>query len=207
MNTLFQKIKRDKRYFQIVEDGVFVDFETAKNNQKYKVLFTEIKPEVIRDKNSADVVVVMLVFSLLLNVILCMASLENLFELSMSGGKIVLMILLLLFSIAIVFFKDRLIVSDIKFIPGEKPLQFLYTKEQSVEVDQFIDAIFKARKQFYVNKYYKIDNILPYSTQKNNIVWLYQNAYITESEAKFILNELETQRIIGKTWDIDDEDF
>lgn len=205
MKTLYQNIKRDKRNFQIVEDGILVDFETAKNNQKYKVLFTEIRPEVVRDRNSPDVVVVMLIFSLLLNVIFCMASLENLFEVSMSGGKIVLMVLLLLFAIAFVFFKERLLASDIKFIPAEKPLQFLYSKQYRLEVDKFIDEIFKARQTFFIKKYYKIDNILPFSTQKNNIVWLYQNEYITESEAKFILNELETQRIIGQTWDTDEE--
>lgn len=207
MNTLHQKIKRDKRCFQIVEDGVLVDFETAKNNQKYKVLFTEIRPEVVRDKNSPDVVVVMLIFSLLLNVIFCMASLENIFDLSMSGGKIVLTVLLLLFSVAFIFFKDRLLVSDIKIIPAEKPLQFLYSKKHRLEVDIFIDEIFKARQRFFVGRYYKIDNILPFSTQKNNIVWLYQNEYITEGEAKSILNDLETQRIIGQTWDNVDEEF
>lgn len=206
MSSLFQKIRRDQRFFQIVEDGVLVDLVAAFQQSKYKVHFNDMRPEVIRQRNAADTLVVLLLFSLLMNIILCLASLENLFELTLSAGKIVLVVLLSLFALAFVLLKERLVVSDVKTIVANKPLQFLYGHQHQAEVDRFIEEIFEARKQYFVKKLYKVDNILPYSTQRKNIIWLYQNQFITESDARFILKEIETQRIIGHSWDDEGEE-
>ena len=71
-----------------------------------------------------------------------------------------------------------------------------YRKKDEKNVDDFISKIYEAKKNFLVKQYYKIDDLLPLDTQKFRIQWLYENKYISEKETKFILEEIETQRII-----------
>ena len=55
----------------------------------------------------------------------------------------------------------------------------------------------EAKKDYFVKEYFKVDNLLPVDVQKGRIQWLYENKYVSEKDAKFILEELETKRIIG----------
>ncbi|WP_294249362.1 hypothetical protein [uncultured Chryseobacterium sp.] len=83
-----------------------------------------------------------------------------------------------------------------KSLAASKPLFFSYRKKEMVEVDAFIGNIKESKKQFFLNEYYKVDHLIPVHTQISRIHWLYEMKYISESDAKFIIDELESKRII-----------
>lgn len=64
------------------------------------------------------------------------------------------------------------------------------------EVNSFITKIKESKKDFYLKTYYKVDNLIPAHVQISRIHWLYENKYINESDAKFILDEIDSKRII-----------
>jgi hypothetical protein len=59
-----------------------------------------------------------------------------------------------------------------------------------------IAEIKKCKRDYYLKEYYKVDNLIPIPTQIARIHWLYESKYISESDAQFIIDELETRRII-----------
>ncbi|SMO65321.1 hypothetical protein SAMN06265171_10488 [Chryseobacterium rhizoplanae] len=83
-----------------------------------------------------------------------------------------------------------------KGLAAAKPINFSYSKKEMEDVDAFIAEIKKCRKDYYLKEYYRVDNLIPIQTQIARIHWLYENKFISESDAQFIIDELETQRII-----------
>ncbi|MFY1046423.1 hypothetical protein [Chryseobacterium sp. GP-SGM7] len=83
-----------------------------------------------------------------------------------------------------------------KSLTASKPIVFFYTKKDIEEVDVFISKIKESKKDYYLKNYYKVDNLIPVHVQIGRIQWLYENRYINESDAQFIINELESKRII-----------
>lgn len=64
------------------------------------------------------------------------------------------------------------------------------------EVDLFIAEIKESKKNYFLKIYYKVDHLIPVHIQMSRIHWLYENRYITGSDAKFIIEQLESKRII-----------
>lgn len=83
-----------------------------------------------------------------------------------------------------------------KHLSAKRSLKFHYNKDDKEKVDLFISNIKESKKDFYLKEYYKVDNLIPTQVQIARIHWLYECKYITESDAKFILDELNSKRII-----------
>ncbi|SNV34156.1 hypothetical protein [Chryseobacterium taklimakanense] len=196
MKYLEQNFKRDKRSFQITEKGVLVKLNSKNEIQQYEVPFEEIGTQTLIYRNSPDTAVILLLFSSLFNIIFLLALLDDSFGLTITGGKIVLFIFIVIFTVLVAIFGKSLKSENIKKLDGIKPLLFFYDHKSEKEVDGFIAEILNSKRDFFIKEYYKIDNLLPIEVQKNRIHWLYESKYINEDDAKFILEELDRKRII-----------
>ncbi len=196
MNILKQKIRKDKRRFEIVDDGVIVDINNLGSIQNYKVNFDEIRKDEFINIKSADTIVWLFVFSAIFNVIFLTIILTEFGNISFENGK---WIFLGLMSVIIIIFgtlKDHFQKVNIKTLESNKPLNFIYTKKTSNEVDNFISQIKEKQKTFLKNLYFKVDPIIPFEVQKSRILWLYETEIISEKEYRNILSELERKKVI-----------
>lgn len=196
MKTLAQKDGRNTRYFEILEDGVFVRTQFAKDLNEYKVHFTDIQADESVYRKTKDLVLIAIVISAVFNSIMLTIIINESYQLSKSVGMIVFGIAMFPTLIITALCNNEFKIENVKSLAAAKPLVFSYTKKEMEEVDAFISEIKKSKKDYYLKEYYRVDNLIPVHIQISRIHWLYENKYITESDAQFIIDELETKRII-----------
>ncbi len=196
MKTLTQKDGRHSKYFEIQEDGVFVKNIFAKEVNEYKVYFGDINEDETVFAKSKDLVLIGIVLIMLFNSILLTIIINNHYGYTYPSGMIVFGAAMAPSLIVAGLCNTEFRRENVKNIGASKPLSFFYRKKDMREVDLFISKIKEAKKQYFLKEYYKVDNIIPYQVQAGRIHWLYDNKYISESDAKFILDELESKRII-----------
>ncbi|KPE50682.1 hypothetical protein [Chryseobacterium indologenes] len=196
MKTLTQKDGRNTRYFEIKEDRVFVKSSFIKEQQEYSVHFADIYDDESVFRKTKDWVLVVTVISVLFNSLLLTIVINESYQLSQSSGMIVFGIAMLPSLVVAGLCNNEFRAESCKSLAATKPLNFSYSKKEMEEVDAFIVEIRKSRKEYYLKEYYRVDNLIPIQTQIARIQWLYESKYITESDARFIIDELETKRII-----------
>ena len=196
MNTLAQKEGRNSKYFEIKEDGVFVKNNFAKEINEYKVYFPDIQDDETVFRKKKDPVLLGIVISMIFNSILLTIVINDGYQLSYSIGMIVFAIAIIPTFIVTAICNNEFRRENSKSITASKPLIFSYTKKEMGEVDSFILRIKECKKEYYLKTYYKVDNLIPAHVQISRIHWLYENKYINESDAKFILDEIDSKRII-----------
>ena len=197
MNSLEQKFNRHTKYFEILENGVLIKDKTAKQNQEYTVTFNNITEEEFIINRTKDIVIVTLILSLLFNAIFLNIVIQETYEIPLKFGFLVFFVLLIPFLSLVIFFGNEFKKDNFKILKASQPINFFYSKKEMNAVDVFIKKIMEAKKDYFVKEYFKVDNLLPVDVQKGRIQWLYENKYVSEKDAKFILEELETKRIIG----------
>lgn len=196
MKTLTQKNGRNKSYFEIQEDGVLIKNGFIKELHEYKVHFADIYDDETVFRKKKDWVLVLIAISMTFNSILLTIVINQSYHLSGSSGMIVFGLAMLPTLIVGGMCNNEFRSESSKSLAAAKPINFSYSKKEKEEVDVFIAEIKKSKKDYYLKEYYKVDNLIPIQTQIARIHWLYESKYITESDAQFILDELETQRII-----------
>lgn len=196
MNILNQKDGRNKKYFEIQEDGVFVRTLFAKELNEYKVHFNDIQNDESVFRKSKDPVLIGIVVSVILNSILLTIFINDNYNLSYSAGMIVFGIAIIPSLLVTALCNNEFKKDNSKSLAAAKPLIFSYSKKQMTEVDSFISKIKECKKNYYLKTYYKVDNLIPSNIQISRIHWLYENQYITESDAIFIIAEINSKRII-----------
>ncbi|TZF98762.1 hypothetical protein FW781_02220 (plasmid) [Chryseobacterium panacisoli] len=196
MKALAQKNGRNTSYFEIKEDGVLVKNSFTKELHEYKVHFADIYDDETVFRKAKDWVLLAIALSVVFNSILLTIVINQTYQLSASSGMIVFVIALFPSLIVTGLCNSEFKVVSSKSLAAAKPITFSYSKKEMENVDTFIAEIKKCRKDYYLKEYYKVDNLIPIPTQIARIHWLYESKYITESDAQFILDELETRRII-----------
>ena len=196
MKILNQKYNRHSKTFEIVEDGVFVIEKTSNTNNEYKVHFEDIGTEEFILNKKKDSAITILLLSLLFNAIFSCYIIFREFEIPDKYLLLILNACLVPFYIVIGIYWSEFKNESIKVLKSKNPINFFYREKERKEVNDFITLIKESKKQFFINQYYKVDNLIPIDVQKHRIHWLYENKYISESDAKFILDELESKRII-----------
>lgn len=196
MNNLNQKFNRNTKYFEILENGVLIKDKTPKQNQEYTVAFNNITDEEFTVNRTKDTVLIVLILSLLFNAIFLNIVIQETYEIPLKFSLLVFFVLLIPFLSLIIFFGNEFKKDNFKILKASQPINFFYGKKDKNAVDEFIKKIKEAKKDYFIKEYFKVDNLLPVDVQKGRIHWLYENKYISEKDAKFILEELETKRII-----------
>ncbi|MGO4709550.1 hypothetical protein AB4Y90_10620 [Chryseobacterium sp. 2TAF14] len=195
MNILKQKNGRNSKSFEILEDGVLIKDNFAKELQEYKVLFTDIQDDEIIFRKSKDLIILGIVISVLFNGIFLNIIINEFFKLSEGVGIFVFILIMIPVLLIIGFCNNEFRNQNSKNLVAAKPIVFFYTKKDRVQVDSFIAKIKESKRDYYLKNYYKVDNLIPTHLQINRIHWLYENKYINESDAKFIINELESKEL------------
>ncbi len=196
MNVLEQKDGRNKKYFEIQEDGVFVRTLFAKELNEYKIHFNDIQLDESVFRKAKDPILIGIVISVLLNSILLTIFINESYNLSDRMGMMVFIVTMIPSLIITALCNNEFKRENSKSLAAAKPLVFSYGKKQMPAVDYFILKIKEAKKDYYLKAYYKVDNLIPSQVQISRIHWLYENQYITESDAKFIIDEINHKRMI-----------
>lgn len=196
MYTLTQKSGRNSKYFEIQEDGVFIKDNFAKEVQEYKVHFNDLQDEETVFRKNKDFVLVLMAVSVLFNGIFLTILINEHYNFSESKGMIVFGIMMIPVFIVTGLCNSEFRKEASKSLTAKRPIAFFYRKKEMKEVDLFITKIRESKKNHYLREYYKVDNLIPTHVQISRIHWLYESKYINESDAKFIINEIESKRII-----------
>ena len=187
-NKLEIKFKNQKQSFEILENEIIVDLDTAKHKLKYNIPLEEIKATQYINKTKEDPSMMFFYFSLFLNIAFILYFISYYFKFSPVLIQSILLSTLLIFVAVIKAFFDG---HAEKHIDSSKLFYFIYTKKNAVEVDKFIELVYKKQIEFYRKKYFIIDPILPYNVQYERYIWLYSNKYINENEYEVIKEDLD----------------
>lgn len=196
MKALHQKYNRFSKSFEILEDGVMVKDKSPSFNNEYKVHFEDIGTEELILNKKKDSAITILLLSLLFNAIFACYIIFQDYEIPHKYLILILNACLIPFYIVIGIYWSEFKNESIKVLKSKNPINFFYREKDRKEVNDFINLIKESKKQFFIKQYYKVDNLIPVEVQKHRIHWLYESKYISESDAKFILGELESKRII-----------
>lgn len=187
-NKLEIKFKNQKQSFEILEEEIIVDLNTAKHKLKYTIPLEEIKSTQYVDKTKEDLSTIMLFISFFFNIAFVLYFISDYFKLSTLIIQSILFTASISFaSVLQVYFNGH----SEKHIDSSKLFYFIYTKKNALLVDQFIELVYKKQIEFYRKKYFTIDPILPYNVQYDRYIWLYSNKYINENEYEVIKEDLD----------------
>ncbi len=188
VNKLEIKFKNQKQSFEITDQEVIVDLDTAKHKLKYNIPLEEIKTTHYISKIKEDSTSMLLYLSLFFNIAFVLYLISDYFKFSPVLIQSIILSTSLGFVAVIKIFLDG---HNEKHIDSSKLFYFIYTKKNAVEVDKFIELVYKKQIDFFRNKYFVIDTILPYNVQYERYIWLYSNKYINENEYEVIKEDLD----------------
>lgn len=179
------------RKYSIAEGGIkFIS--NFKGYVERTIKFEDIEfDEQIFDERAQRIRII-LACSLMLNILFVIATIS-------SGGvknafESLFMLVMAFVAIGIIVFlikKERN-----KFLVGKKNIHFWYEDNYKAKVDAFIQEIKIAKKQYMLDKYFKIGEWEDEFLIRNKLNWLHQEKYISEDELKDRLEELEHRKII-----------
>ncbi len=182
------KFKNQKQFFEILDDEIRIDLNTAKHKLKYSIPLDDIKNSWHIENGGVDKVTNGLLISILVNVFLVLV----IVAMSNHAPQPAIQMLCLLTALPFVLLiKNVTEVYEEKHIGSSKIFYFIYTKKNAAEVDAFIKLVYQSQTEFFRKKYFLIDPVLPYNVQFERFIWLYTNKYINENEYEVIKEELD----------------
>ena len=187
-NKLEIKYRNQKQLFEILDEEIRVDLDTAKHKIKYNIPLEDIKNTHFISKTKQNGFTLIAYFSIILNFLFAIYILSEYIKLT----KNLLLSLFFSISFAVIFIlKTSFEDYDEKHIDSSKLFYFIYTKKNASEIDKFIELVYKKQIEFFRRKYFLIDPILPYNVQYERYIWLYSNKYINENEYEVIKEDLD----------------
>lgn len=187
-NTLRIKFNNQNQFFQIQENGVFVDYNTVNHKLSFLVLFEEIEENFVIQNGPIDVKTNRLYTSIFLNIYLVF----YIIILSNDAPNNAKWIFFFLCFIPFIFLLVKNTQKyDEKHLNSKKLLYFIYTNKNSQDVDNFISSIYLKQKEYFRKKYFKLDPIIPFQIQFERYLWLYEKNIINENEYIIILEDLK----------------
>ncbi|MDD2674739.1 MAG: hypothetical protein PHF81_07640 [Flavobacterium sp.] len=188
INKLEIKYRNQKQSFEISDEEIRVDLNTAKHKLKYNIPLEDIKSTHFISKTKQNGFTLIAYFSIILNFILAIYILSEFLKLTQN----LLLSIFFSTSFAVVLVLKTLFEDyNEKHIDSSKLFYFIYTKKNAAEVDDFIELVYRKQIDFFRKKYFLIDHVLPYNLQYERYIWLYTNKYINENEYEVIKEDLD----------------
>jgi hypothetical protein len=188
INKLEIKYRNQKQSFEISDEEIRVDLNTAKHKLKYNIPLEDIKSTHFISKTKQNGFTLIAYFSIILNFILAIYILSEFLKLTQN----LLLSIFFSTSFAVVLVLKTLFEDyNEKHIDSSKLFYFIYTKKNAAEVDDFIELVYRKQIVFFRKKYFLIDHVLPYNLQYERYIWLYTNKYINENEYEVIKEDLD----------------
>lgn len=196
-----RKSLKHKKYpqfknYEIISNGVKMEIRTNEFYNEHIVKFEDIGFEEQITRYKPSVVSVGLFISVLLNILFIMVFiLESINTENLNSG------ILLAVSTGIIvglssWGRSLFRFEKLKFLKGEVNLSFWYFKKYQVEVDEFIESLKQAKKEYFRNKYFVIDENEDFSLIIQRFYWLKTMEYITETEFQEKVSQLNERRVI-----------
>lgn len=184
------------RNYEIISNGVKMEIKTNEFYNEHVVKFEDIGFEEQITRYKPSFVSVGLFMSVVLNIIFLMIFILD----SIDTGKLntgILMAVSMGIIIGISAWGRSLFrFEKLKFLKGEVNLSFWYFKKYQVEVDEFIESLKQAKKEYFRNKYFVIDENEDFSLIIQRFYWLKTMEYITETEFQEKVSQLNERRVI-----------
>lgn len=196
-----RKSLKHKKYpqfknYEIISNGVKMEIRTNEFYNEHIVKFEDIGFEEQITRYKPSVVSVGLFISVLLNILFIMVFIiESINTENLNSG------ILLAVSTGIIvglssWGRSLFRFEKLKFLKGEVNLSFWYFKKYQVEVDEFIESLKQAKKEYFRNKYFVIDENEDFSLIIQRFYWLKTMEYITETEFQEKVSQLNERRVI-----------
>ena len=187
-NKLEIKYRNQKQSFEILDEEIRVDLNTAKHKLKYNIPLEDIKSTHFTSKTKQNGFTLIAYFSIILNFVFAIYISSQFLKLTQN----ILLSIFFSTSFAVVFVLKTLFEDyNEKHIDSSKLFYFIYTKKSASQVDAFIELVYKKQIEFFRKKYFLIDPVLPYNVQYERYIWLYSNKYINENEYEVIKEDLD----------------
>ena len=190
---IIQKTWPEYRTFEIVSDGVKVEYKTEDSYSSQLVNFEDIGFDEVIVNYKPTPLFYLLFISVFFNIILLLINFQRDYKIDPSA---VMAVILPLFIIGSYWIKKRYKFKKIKFLKGKINIAFFYYKKNYFEVDNFIKEIKNAKREFIRTKYMKIDDTAHIEFQKSRFSWLLNEKYINEEEYQELLTVLNKRTII-----------
>jgi hypothetical protein len=187
-NKLEIKFKNQRQSFEILEDEIVIDLNTAKHKLKYNISLEDIKSNWFIENGSFDKLTLGLITSILFNAFLITYIIAVVNNAPPLAIKMIAYLIYLPFILPAI---ESMRKYEEKHIGSSKIFYFIYTKKNAQEVDKFIELVYKKQIEFFRKKYFFIDPVLPYDVQHERYMWLYTNKYINENEYEVIKEDLD----------------
>ncbi|MBG6062082.1 hypothetical protein IWX83_001878 [Flavobacterium sp. CG_9.1] len=187
-NKLEIKYRNQKQSFEILDEEIRVDLNTAKHKLKYNIPLEDIKSTYFTSKTKQNGFTLIAYFSIILNFVFAIYISSEFLKLTQN----ILLSIFFSTSFAVVLVLKTLFEDyNEKHIDSSKLFYFIYTKKNASQVDAFIELVYQKQIKFFRKKYFLIDPVLPYNVQYERYIWLYSNKYINENEYEVIKEDLD----------------
>lgn len=187
-NKLEIKYRNQKQSFEILDEEIRVDLNTAKHKLKYNIPLDDIKNTNFISKTKQSGFTLIAYISIISNFLFVIYISSEYLNLTKND----LLSLFFSISFALIFVLKTLFEDyDEKHIDSSKLFYFIYNKKTASEVDKFIKLVYQKQIEFFRRKYFVIDPVLPYNVQYERYIWLYSNKYINENEYEVIKEDLD----------------
>src|SRR5688572_31826698 len=192
--TLKHKRYPEFRNYEIVSNGLKIEFKTNDSYNEQVVKFEEIgfEEQITQFKPSpiASGLFISVFFNILFGLIFLLENFENLNSGVLSGitGAIIVGMA--------VWGRQLFKFEKVKYIKGQINLSFWYFRKYRKEVDEFIVTLKSARRDYFREKYLKINENEDNSLFRQKLSWLKSLDYLTESEYQEWLTQSEHRKVI-----------
>jgi hypothetical protein len=190
MNKLVIKVKGQKQIFEIFDDCIKVELNTAKHNLRYDIPFDDIENEKHIQKSPQNQTLILASISILINVLFTFYFLLKYVDGTQKHFGFIAGLVVLGF---VPLLKPIINTTTELHIKASKHLYFIQTNKNKAQIEAFVLSIFENQRKFFRRKFFIIDPILPHDFQSKRYLWLYKNKHINENEYEIIKEELDKQ--------------
>ncbi len=182
----------EKRVFTIQNNGLDVNIESPKGNQKFLIPFEEVGTR--KFYKSASKVVPYIVIAIF-GIILLILTYSYVFtESSMNEGTFLVNIIVWPIIILIIFLSSK--QKSVFLVGSQRSIEFFADVPSEQEVENFLDKLIITTKVYLKEKYGKIDLDIPEEILIQNLLFLKNTDIITNDEYEELKKEYKLKKII-----------
>lgn len=194
MTTLKLKKWPEYRNYSIITEGLKIEFKTNESYNQQIIKFEDIGFEEqltqFRPSPTTSGLFISVFFNILLLLILFIDNFKTL-----NSSNIIGLISGIVAGMS-AWSRHLFKFEKVKFIKGNVTLSFWYFKKHQELVDRFIESLKGAKKDYFRNKYLRIDDYEDLTLTKQKFQWLKSQDYITEPELKDWISQVDNRKVI-----------
>lgn len=189
--SLRQKRGREFRNYEIVPAGLKIEFKEDDSYIQQIIKFENIGFDEVITKKQPSPFGIMLFFSVLFNIFFI--AVEFYKEIGQSALSAVSIGSVVLLS---VWGNELFSIKKVKILTGNATITFWYFKKHIQAVDQFIETLKSAKKEYYRETYLKVEDYEDLEAARQRLIWLRTQGIISNGELSEWLLLIEAKRLL-----------